>query len=227
MQTANVTKTDSQIQQDVLRELKWDTRVEETDVGVEVDRAVVTLTGTVSSYAKRIAAQEAAHRVAGVLDVVNDIKVHLPGSLERNDTEIAQAVRHALEWDVVVPDTQIRTTVSGGWVTLLGEVGTWHERDIAERAVRNLAGVRGVTNQIKVSLPHVKTETIREEIEQALERRAERHAKNIQIEIRDGIVKMTGPVHSWAEREAVIGAARYTPGVVSVEDHLHLQGGGY
>jgi osmotically-inducible protein OsmY len=227
MQTANVTKTDSQIQQDVLRELKWDTRVEETDVGVEVDRAVVTLTGTVSSYAKRIAAQEAAHRVAGVLDVVNDIKVHPPGSLERTDTEIAQAVRHALEWDVVVPDTQIRTTVSGGWVTLLGEVGTWHEHDTAERAVRNLAGVRGVTNQIKVSLPQVKTETIREEIEQALERRAERHANNIQIEIRDGIVKMTGPVHSWAEREAVIGAARYTPGVVSVEDHLHLQGGGY
>jgi osmotically-inducible protein OsmY len=227
MQTANVTKTDSQIQQDVLHELKWDTRVEETDVGVEVDRAVVTLTGTVSSYAKRIAAQEAAHRVAGVLDVVNDIKVHPPGSLERTDTEIAQAVRHALEWDVVVPDTQIRTTVSGGWVTLLGEVGTWHEHDTAERAVRNLAGVRGVTNQIKVSLPHVKTETIREEIEQALERRAERHAKNIQIEIRDGIVKMTGPVHSWAEREAVISAARYTPGVVSVEDHLRLEGGGY
>ena len=124
MQAVNVTKTDSQIQQDVLRELKWDTRVEETDVGVEVDRAVVTLTGTVSSYAKRMAAQEAAHRVAGVLDVVNDIQVHLPGSLARTDTEIAQAVRHALEWDVVVPDTQIRSTVSDGWVTLEGDVGT-------------------------------------------------------------------------------------------------------
>jgi osmotically-inducible protein OsmY len=227
MQTVNVTKTDSQIQQDVLRELKWDTRVEETDVGVEVDRAVVTLTGTVSSYAKRMAAQEAAHRVAGVLDVVNDIQVHLPGGLERTDTEIAQAVRHALEWDVVIPDTQIRSTVSDGWVTLEGGVGTWHERDSAERAVRNLAGVRGVNNQIKVNLPYVKTETIRDEIEHALDRRAERHAKNIQIEIREGIVKLTGPVHSWAEREAVIGAARYTPGVVSVEDHLHLEGGGY
>jgi hypothetical protein len=186
---------------------------------------LVTLTGTVSSYAKRMAAQEAAHRVAGVLDVVNDIQVHLQGSLARTDTDIAQAVRHALEWDVVVPDTEIRSTVSDGWVTLDGEVGTWHERDSAERAVRNLAGVRGVNNRIKVNLPYVKTETIRDEIEEALERRADRHAKNIQIEIRDGVVKLTGPVHSWAEREAVIGAARYTPGVVSVADHLHLEGG--
>jgi osmotically-inducible protein OsmY len=225
MQTANMTKTDSQIQQDVLRELKWDTRVEETDVGVEVDRSLVTVTGTVSSYAKLMAAQEAAHRVAGVLDVVNDIQVHLPGSLARTDTDIAQAVRHALEWDVVVPDTEIRSTVSDGWVTLDGEVGTWHERDSAERAVRNLAGVRGVNNRIKVNLPYVKTEMIRDEIEEALERRADRHAKNIQIEIRDGVVKLTGPVHSWAEREAVVGAARYTPGVVSVADHLHLEGG--
>jgi osmotically-inducible protein OsmY len=91
-------KTDAQMQQDVLSELKWDSRVEETDVGVEVESGIVTLTRSVSSYAKRIAAQEAAHRVAGVLDVANDLQVHVPGSFVRTDPEIAQAVRHALEW---------------------------------------------------------------------------------------------------------------------------------
>ncbi len=215
-------KTDIQVQQDVLREFKWDSRVEETDVRVEVEDGVVTLTGSVNSYAKRMAAQEAAHRVAGVLDVANDIEVHVPGSLVRTDTDIAQAIRHALEWDVIVPDTQIRSTVSQGWVILEGEVGAWHERDAAERAIRNLPGVRGVVNTIEVNLPCVRTETIHDEIEQAFERRAERHARHITIDVRDGTVELRGPVESWAEREAILGAARYTPGVRKVEDHLQF-----
>jgi osmotically-inducible protein OsmY len=216
-------KTDKQVKQDVLRELKWDPRVDETDVGVEVDSGIVTLTGSVGSYAKRMAAQEAAHRVGGVLDVANDIQVHVPGSYARTDTEIAQAVRQALEADVVVPDTLIRSTVSNGWVTLEGEVGAWHERDDAERAIRNLPAVRGVVNRIDVNLPYVKTETIQGEIEQALERRAERHARHIQITVKDGTVELRGPIQSWAEREAVLGAARYTPGVKDVEDHLQFE----
>jgi len=213
-------KTDTQVQQDVLSELKWDGRVEETDVGVEVEKGIVTLTGTVSSYAKRIAAQQAAHRVAGVLDVANDIQVHVPGGAVRIDPEIAQAVRHALEWDVIVPDTQIRSTVAQGWVTLNGEVGAWHERDAAERAIRNLPGVHGVLNELHVNLPYVKAETIHDGIEQALERRAERHSRHIAIDVRDGEVELSGPVESWAEREAILGAARYTPGVKKVTDHL-------
>jgi osmotically-inducible protein OsmY len=215
-------KTDAQVQQDVLSELKWDGRVEETDIGVEVDNGIVTLTGSVSSYAKRMAAQEAAHRVSGVLDVANDIQVQVPGGFARTDPEIAQAVRHALEWDVIVPDNQIRSTVAQGWVTLEGEVGTWHERDGAERAIRNLPGVHGVIDKIHVNLPYVKTETIQDEIEQALERRAERHARHISISVRDGEVELTGPVESWAEREAILGAARYTPGVKKVLDHLRF-----
>jgi osmotically-inducible protein OsmY len=216
-------KTDKQVQQDVLRELKWDPRVDETDVVVEVDNGIVTLTGSVGSYAQRMAAQKAVHRVAGVLDVANDIQVLVPGSHARTDTEIAQAVRQALESDVVVPDTLIRSTVSNGWVTLEGEVGAWHERDDAERAIRNLPAVRGVVNRIDVNLPYVKTETIHDEIEQALERRAERHANHIQITVRDGTVELRGPIQSWAEREAVLGAARYTPGVKDVQDHLQFE----
>jgi osmotically-inducible protein OsmY len=216
-------KTDSQVQQDLIQELKWDSRVEETDVGVDVDHGVVTLSGTVTTYARRIAAQEAAHRVAGVLDVVNNVRVHLPSSLERSDTEIAHAVRYALEWDVVVPDARIQSTISQGWVTLEGEVTINHEREVAERAVRNLAGVRGVINRLEVNLPYVRTETIRDQIEQALERRAERHARRIAVDVQDGTVSLSGTVQSWAEREAVLGAARGTPGVRRVEDHLHLQ----
>src|SRR5262249_40184294 len=106
------TRTDSEIQQSVWRELKWDTRVGETEVGVTVERGVVTLTGTVDSYAKKLAAQESAHRVLGVLDVANDIQIRIPGSLARTDAEIARAVRNSLEWDVWVDEQKVQSTVS-------------------------------------------------------------------------------------------------------------------
>lgn len=219
---AEIKKSDAEIQLEVLQELKWDTRVEETEIGVAVHKGVVTLTGTVSSWAKRLAAEEAAHRVAGVLDVANDVEVKFPSSLARSDTEIAQAVRHALEWDVFVPDTRIQSTVSDGRVTLDGTVDTLSEREDAERAVQNLSGVRAVTNRIKVApsmrVPH----DVEKAIEEALERRAQREAKRITVTVTDGRVTLMGHVRSWAERQAVVGAARYAPGVETVDDRLHI-----
>lgn len=220
-------KTDAQIQQDVLRELGWDGRVEETEVGVEVDAGVVTLTGTVSSWAKRIAAQEAAHRVGRVRDVANDIEVKIPGDVLRTDTEIAHAVRRALEWDALVPHERIQSTVSNGWVTLDGAVETWAQREDAERAVQNLVGVRGVSDRMSIVCTKptkpAQPESIREAIENALERRAEREAKRICVEVAPtGTVRLTGQVRSWAEKRATLAAARFAPGVASVEDHLQI-----
>ena len=217
------TKTDAEIQQDVLREMKWDTRVEETDVGVEVDHGVVTLTGTVGNWAQSYAAMEAAHRVRGVLDVANDVTVKPPGTGAPTDTDVAHAVRNALEWDVFVPDTRIRSTVSNGVVSLEGDVDTWTQREDAEAVVRNLAGVRGVIDVIGVKVSPVEPATVRKAIEGALERQAEREARRVSFEIEDGNVKVYGNVRSWAEREAVIGAAKGTPGVRTVEDRLRIE----
>jgi osmotically-inducible protein OsmY len=221
--TQAIKKSDVQIHHDVLEELKWDSRVDETEVGVQVAGGVVTLTGTVTSWAKRSAAQEAARRVIGVLDVANDINVKVPGGLARTDTEIAQAVRRTLEWDVFVPDKEITSTVTNGWVTLEGTVERWSERDDADRAVRNLTGVQSVVNKITVKPAKAVTEDVRTAIEQALERRAEREARHIGVDVRNGTVTLTGPVHSWAERKSVVAAARFTPGVRAVEDHLRTE----
>jgi osmotically-inducible protein OsmY len=221
--TQGIKKTDTQIHHDVLEELRWDSRVDETEVGVEVDKGVVTLTGTVTSWAKRMAAEEAARRVIGVLDLANDIKIKVPGGLTRTDTEIAQAVRHALQWDVFVPDEKITSTVADGWVTLDGTVERWNERADAERAVRNLTGVKAVVNRITVTPMKPVTADVRKAIEQALERRAEREAKRIRVEVRDGIATLTGSVHSWAERKSVVAAARFTPGVRDVQDQLRTE----
>lgn len=220
-----IKKSDAQIHHDVLEELKWDTRVRETDVGVEVSSGIVTLTGTVGTWTARLAAQEAAHRVAGVLDVANEVHVKVAGSYERDDTDIARAVRSALEWDVRVPHERIRTTVSKGVVTLEGTVDCFTQLDDAANAVRHLAGVRDVKNLVVVepSPPHVSVEAVREAIQDALDRHADHSAKHVSIVVQDGVVTLNGNVPSWAERRALEGAARGTPGVRKVDNHLTIQ----
>lgn len=141
-------KNDALIKHEVLCELKWDTGVDELGIAVEVDAGVACLTGSVKHYGQKCAAQEAAHRVDGVLDVVNDLEVHLPAHLARTDQEIAHMVRKMIDWDVRTPGAVITSTVSNGWVTLEGHVEMQHERDAVEQAIRHLASVRGVNNLI-------------------------------------------------------------------------------
>ena len=124
-------KSDNEIKSQVLRELKWDSRIGWSEIGVEVMEGVVTLKGVVSSYAQKLAAQEAAHRINGVLDVANEVEVKPEGLFVRSDAEIALAVRHVLEWDALVPDERIKSTVSAGWVTLEGNVDFWQQREDA------------------------------------------------------------------------------------------------
>jgi len=218
-----IKKADAQIHQEVLEELRWDPRVDSTDVGVEVDDGVVTLTGTATGWAKRVAAEEAVRRVAGVLDVANNVTIKPTGGSIRNDTDIAKAVRHALEWDVFVPDERITSSVSDGWVALGGVVERWSEREDAERAIRNLAGVKSVLNNILVEPPATVVSDVRRHIEKALERRIEREVQQIRIDVHAGVVTLTGAVGSLAERRSIVEAARSTSGVRSVEDQLHIE----
>jgi osmotically-inducible protein OsmY len=215
-------KSDALIKHEILCELKWDTHVDESTVVVEVDQGVVTLTGDVKHYGQKIAAQEAAHRIGGVRDVVNDIHVTLPKHLARTDRDIAQMVRRVLEWDVRVPDEQITCTVSEGWVTLEGNVDVWHQREDAEHAVRHLACVRGVNNLITVH-PQPST-AIEEAIREALERRAQLEAEHIQIHFDNGTVTLIGNVGTWQEKLAIIDAVGHAPGVDMVKVDLQVAG---
>ncbi len=215
-------KSDGEIKNQVLRELKWDSRIAWSKIGVEVKQGVVTLTGVVSSYAQKLAAQDAAHRISGVLDVANDVEVKPEGLSVRTDADIALAVRHVLLWDALVPDERIKSTVSDGWVTLEGDVDFWRQRQDAEQTVLRLEGVIGVTNQIKVAPKTVDPMELREEIECALEQRADREAERLRIEVHDGAVDLFGRVHSWQEKRAVIGSISHAPGVTAIKDHLRI-----
>ncbi|MHC4989451.1 MAG: BON domain-containing protein [Planctomycetota bacterium] len=212
-------RRDLQTKRDVLSELEWDPRVDATDVGVEVRDRLVTLTGRVGNYAKKIAAQEAAHRVKGVLDVANEIEVELPTD-DLRDEDIARAVRCALEWDALVPDQPIMTTVTSGWVTLTGTVERLIDREEASRAVRSLRGVVGVSNDISVREKTFDTEWVRRSIEEALARLAHTEAEHLRISVEDDVIQVAGKVRSTAERRAVLHAASCAPGVRAIEQHL-------
>lgn len=215
-------RSDQELAQQVSRELRWDSRIGASPINVEVKDAVATLTGIVPSYAKKTAAQEAAHRVAGILDVANDIEVKPVDLFARTDTAIASAVRNALEWDALVPNEQITSTVSDGWVTLEGDVDYWREREDAERAILRLNGVVGVINKITIHQRPVDPKELREQIEYALERRADREAERLRVDVHDGAVDLWGRVHSWQEKRAVLGSISHAPGVNRVVDHLRI-----
>lgn len=223
MATSVTPKTDEQIQRDILDELKWDARVMPNEIGVAVKDGVATLTGSVDSYTKKWAAEEAAHRVPGVKAVANDIEVRLPASSERTDADIAAAATRALEWDAFVPIDKLDITVSKGWVTLRGEVEWQFQKEDAERVVRRLTGVRGVTNLILVR-PRIKPspEELKRKVEDALVRSAETDAKRITVEVQGDKVILKGTVRSWAEKAEAERVAWLAPGVTSVDNRIQI-----
>jgi osmotically-inducible protein OsmY len=223
MTTAMATEigTDEEIQQDVFDELKWDARVKPNEIGVTVKDGIVALTGWVDSYTKKWAAEEAALRVRGVKAVANDIEVRLPGSSERTDDEIAAAAVRALQLDSFVPADRIKVTVSKGWITLDGEVEWQFQKKDAERDVRNLWGVKGVTNLSMVK-PRLKPADVKEKIEQALIRSAKTDADLITVDAEGSTVTLRGTVHSVAEKEEAERAAWQAPGVTWVKNEIRV-----
>lgn len=213
-------KADRQLQKEVIDELEFNPKVSAEHIGVTVKDCVVTLAGHVPSYAEKYAAEKAAFRVAGVKALANDIEVRLPGPNVRTDGDIAKAAANAIQWNVMVPSS-IHVTVERGTVILRGEVDWAYQRDSAGAAVRYLMGVKEVKNHLNLR-SRIQPLDVKDKIEKALVRAAEKDAEGIQVETSNGIVTLSGKVRSHAELEDAKWAAWAVPGVTQVENHLAI-----
>ena len=214
-------KTDSQLQQDVIAELKWEPSVTAPSIGVEVKDGVVTLAGEVSSYAEKLNAESATQRVCGVKALATELKVKLSGGGKRSDADIAKSAESVLAWTTWVPDNAIKVLVENGWVTLSGNVDWQYQKQSATDSVRFLSGVTGVSDQIAIK-PKLSVSAVKSDIEAALKRSAVADAKKISVTINGSNVTLTGKVQSWNERETATTSAWGTPGVRSVIDEMTL-----
>ena len=215
-------RTDSEIQKAVHDELLFEPSVTATDIGITVKNGIVSLVGTVGSYAEKYAAEEAAERVSGLRALAKDLMVKLPGDWKRSDDQIAAAAVQALAWDVQVPNDRITIEVENGVVTLKGDVDWNYQKSAAVNDVMHLTGVVEVMNLIKV-VPKVSARQVRSKIESALQRGACRDARGITIEADGGKVTLRGKVQSWSERTDATRAAWNTPGVYEVQDNMWME----
>lgn len=211
--------SDIELQQAVLDEFARDEHVRVNEIGVVVRDGIVTLFGVVDSYLTRMAAQDAAHRVREVRAVANEITVRLPGFAERTDEDIARAATNALTWDAAIPAGQIEVSVTEGWVTLRGEVETAAQHESAERGIRCLTGVQGITDMITVSSAPQPADVHRL-IEHALVRSVLVDAHSIAVEVVGTVAILRGTVHSQQERQAAESTALATPGITAVESAI-------
>lgn len=214
-------KTDSQLQQDVMAELKWEPAVHATQIGVEVKNGIVTLAGEVGSYSEKLIAERAAQRVNGVKALAVDMKVTLSQFGKRTDVDIAESAQNVLGWTSSLPADAVKVMVEGGWLTLSGDVEWQYQRQDAANSVRYLSGVTGLSNQIAVK-PPLSATVVKSDIEASLKRRAADDAKTIAVEVKGAEVTLTGTVHSWAERDLATRSAWGSAGVRNVVDRMHL-----
>jgi len=214
-------KTDQQLQQDVIAELRWEPSVHAARIGVEVANGVVTLAGHVDSYAEKWNAERAAQRVSGVKALATELKIQLTGLGLRDDADVARAVENVLDWNASLPAGAVTVMVENGWVTLAGTVDWQYQRQAAADSIRFLLGVTGVSDQIGLK-PALSAKSVKADIEAALKRSALADARQISVEVHGAEVTLGGTVHNWAEREAASNSAWGTPGVRTVVDEMRL-----
>ncbi|MBX4927902.1 BON domain-containing protein [Rhizobium binae] len=212
---------DITLRQDILDELDFEPSIDAANIGVAVEDGIITLTGHVSSYSEKETAERVVKRVKGVRGIAQEIEVRIFGNRETSDDDIARRAANMLDWNVSIPKGAVQVKVQKGWVTLTGKVEWQYQKNAAADAVRNLAGVVGLSNVIELT-PRVSAADVKKRIEDAFKRDAELESQGIRVEVSGGSVTLRGKVHTWSERRAAERAAWSAPGIKTLNDQIAI-----
>lgn len=217
-------KTNEELREDVMDEIKWDPQLKDvaTQIGVAVKDGVVTLSGTLDSYTKKLAAEKAAQRVSGVMVVASDVQIKLTPVGKLTDTDLAESIKNVLRWNSAVNHDQIDVKVDNGWVYLDGKADWEFERQSAQRSVENLIGVVGVSNNITIKPRAINVKELKNDIAKAFHRSASVDSSAIRIESSGNKVTLYGKVRSWAEKKEAENVAWFAPGVSDVDNQIDI-----
>jgi len=212
-------KSNEDLQRDVQNAIKWEPLLHAAEIGVTAIDGIVTLTGTVDSYAKKYEAEEATKKVSGLKALVEKIEIKFSSTWKKDDTEIATEILNALKWDWEIPSDDIIVKVENGWVRLDGEVQWNYQREAAKKVVKQLSGVLGVTNDIKLSAETHDT-IEKKDIQAALTRNWSINEQEIDVNVLGNKVTLNGTVDSYYQRDEAGRIAWNAPGVISVDNEL-------
>jgi osmotically-inducible protein OsmY len=212
---------DTVLRQDIIDALDFEPSINAANIGVTVSDGVITLTGHVPTFREKIAAENAVRRIKGVKAIAEEIEVRPDGTNMMADDEIAKRAVNSIRWNVSIPADKVQVEVQKGWVTLTGKLEWQYQKTATADAVRSLAGVTGVSNNIQIVSP-ANSVDIRKRIEDAMKRDAEVEAQSIRVNVRGGKVTLNGKVKTWSERQAAEQAAWSSPGVHAVDDRLAI-----
>jgi osmotically-inducible protein OsmY len=215
-------KKDLEIQKNVVEELKCIPLINANEIGVIVKNGIVTLSGTTDSYPKKVAIEKAVKKVKGVKGIAEDIAVNLTNAYTKTDSEIAQAILSALEWQIADQADQVTILVEDGWVTVEGSVDWDFQRKSIKKIAENIIGVKGISNNIKIIQRPVSSD-IKNKIVAAFIRNASIDASKIDIVTEGSKVILSGTVNTWAEYEEAERSAWSTPGVNVIENQLEFE----
>jgi len=209
------------LRKNILDELEFEPSIAAANIGVAVESGIVTLSGHVSSYSQKEAAERVVRRASGVRGIAQELEVRLLGAYRTDDDDIARRAANMLDWNVSLPRNGVQVKVQKGWLTLTGKVEWQYQKEAASYAVHDLAGVTGISNLIEIA-PRVSATDVRKRIEDAFKRDANIEAQGVGVEVSDGSVTLKGKVRTWSERRAAERAAWSAPGIKTLNDHLSI-----
>lgn len=215
-------KTNEELQKDVQNAIKWEPLLNAAEIGVTAKDGVVSLTGVVDNYSKKLEAENAAKNVAGVKAVVENIEVKFISSWNKSDLDIANEAIAALKSNWVIPKDKVKVKVENGWITLDGELPWYYQREAAKSAVNYLSGVKGVTNNIKVK-PDTHDEIEEKQVKLAITRHWSLNSQDVKVKVSGNKITLTGTVSSFFQKEEAERIAWNTPGVWAVYNELAVE----